>query len=95
MTKKVTPKKTKAQTFVLDINPRARIMADNRQWIIQTRATSKSPWKSQHFISSTRGVLLMVMEENNIHPTDQGREDIFALPNTYRLWADEHLPIAA
>ena len=56
MTKKVTPKKTKAQTFVLDINPRARIMADNRQWIIQTRATSKSPWKSQHFISSTRGV---------------------------------------
>jgi hypothetical protein len=79
------------QTHVLDINPRARVVGDNRQWIIQTRAKAKSLWKSKHFICSTRGVLLMVMDENDIYPTDAGREAIMALPNTYRTWANEHL----
>ena len=37
----------------------------------------------------------MVMDENSIHPTDAGKEAIFALPNTYRAWADEHLKSAA
>jgi hypothetical protein len=86
---------TANQTHVLDINPRARIVADNRQWIIQVRAKAKAKWKPKHFINSTRGVLLMVMDENSIHPTDAGKEAIFALPNTYRAWADEHLKSAA
>ena len=93
MTKTKPPKQS--QTHVLDINPRARIVGDSRQWIIQTRGKQKSPWQSRHFICSTRGVLLMVMEENSIHPTDAGREAIFALPNTYKEWADEHLKSTA
>ena len=84
------PKKT-PNPVLFNINPRARLCADNRQWILQTRSKAKATWKSKHFIASTRGVLLMVMDENDIHPTDAGKEAIFTLPNTYREWADNNL----
>jgi len=84
----------KTQVHVLAINPRAQIVADNRQWIVQVRSKASAPWKSKHFISSTRGVLLMTLDENKIHPTDKGKDAIHALPNTYKLWADEHLAAA-
>ena len=81
----------KTQVHVLKINPRAQIVADNRQWIVQVRSKPSAPWKSKHFICSTRGVLLMVLGENKILPTKKGNDDIFALPNTYREWANDNL----
>ena len=76
---------------ILDFNAKARLVGDNRQWIIQTRNKPKSKWKSKHFINSTRGVLLMVLDENNIVPTKKANAAIFAMPSTYRAWASKNL----
>ena len=72
--------------MVASINPYCRVMADNHQWIIQTRGDDAKLWKSRHYVASDKVVLERTLKEMGIEPDPLGTTDLINMPGTFKEW---------
>lgn len=69
--------------FLFNINPNARLVADQRQWILELRQPGKKTWRQASFIASTKKVLARVLEEHDVIPTASGLKHLASLPDRF------------
>ena len=72
--------------MVASINPYCRVMADNHQWIIQTRGDDAKLWKSRFYVASNKSVLERTLKEMGIEPDPLGTTDLINMPGTFKQW---------
>ena len=68
------------------VTPNCRVVADNYQWIIQTRGDDAKLWKSRFYVATSKEVLLRTLKEMGIEPDPLGDTDLIDLPGTFKEW---------
>lgn len=72
----------------IPVNSTTRVVADDLQWIVQTR--QKAGWTSRAFIGGNSSTLLRVLREMNRVPTTRGQAALDKLPVFFVDWANKH-----
>ena len=77
---------------LLQINPLTRITYDINQWIIQTRKTTESDWKSRQFVGSTMRVVRRVLDEMGVRVPKKIERALPASPVAFLEWYNARHP---
>jgi len=76
-------------TVVIQLSANWRVMADNLQWIIQTRRPINSQpdkWRAVSFIGSDKKILARCLREYGAVINKRGQAKLDRLPDTFLKW---------
>ena len=75
------------KNFEIQLSSNWRLKADAHQWIVQKWGSPR--WRSVSFIASNKHVLMRVLRERNVIPTDKARLALDMLPERFSDWLNQ------